>query len=64
MKINKRKTEAMMLCREERENKLSLKLDDESLNNIKDFKYLGCKFTFDSDCSAEIRKRIAPASYS
>ena len=63
MKINKKKTETMVFCKEENKNKLKMKLEEETLNNVSNFKYLECKFTYDNECSAEIRNRIALASY-
>ena len=63
MTINKIKTESMIFCRAEKENRLKIKLEEETLKNVPGFKHLGVKFKFDNDCSAKIRHRFALASY-
>ena len=52
----------MVFCRNEKDNKTDAKIESYELANVTSFKYLGCKFTFDNDCSIEIKNRIALAS--
>ena len=58
MKINAKKNETMLFCRKEEENLMAAKLEDQELKNVEYFKYLGAKFTYNNDCSVEIKNRI------
>lgn len=55
--INKAKTKTMVFGRENIEKEL--KVDGESIENVKSFNYLGSLLTYDNDCSKEITSRIA-----
>ena len=37
---------------------MNAKLEGQDLNNVQDFKYLGDSFTYDNDCTKEIKNRI------
>ena len=38
----------------------SWQIDEEKMETVRDFIFLGSKITADSDCSHEIKRRLAP----
>jgi len=60
MRINTKKTKIMRVCREGGK-KLTIKIDDEEIEQVTSFCYLGSQITEDGRCESEIKARIAMA---
>ncbi|CAF3333272.1 unnamed protein product [Rotaria sp. Silwood2] len=60
MKISEKKTELMVISREDKQ--LNLYLNNNSLNQVNKFKYLGVQFSSDGKQDGEIDRRIGAAS--
>lgn len=58
MKINVKKTKVMMLGRI---SKTNLTIEGKRIEEVKQFRYLGCLISSDCKCEKEIRTRIAMA---
>jgi len=61
MKINIRKTKFMMVSKESRAPTVKIQLDNNEIDQVHQYTYLGSILTNDSRCSVEIRHRIAMA---
>lgn len=59
MKINIRKTKVMVVNKDSRVPIVNIQLDDKTIDQVRQYKYLGSTLTSDSRCSVEIRHRIA-----
>lgn len=60
MKINTEKTEIMVINREHTD--IQIKIDNQALKQVSEFKYLGSFFTEDGRCDREIETRIQQAN--
>jgi len=60
MKINKLKTKILM-CNRNKAAKPDIKLDDDTLEAVDEYKYLGSTITNDGGCDKEIRYRLQQA---
>ena len=59
LRVSKGKTKTMLFDSEDIENKIII--GNETIENVKEFVYLGSVFTWDNDCQRDIRARIAKA---
>ena len=59
MKINKNKTKALVCTKKEQTRQECIKIDQEILEGVKEFRYLGSKITWDGRSQIEINSRIA-----
>jgi|SRR6218665_1349781 len=59
LKINEDKTKAMVFGEETTD--MEIKVQDEAIENVKEFVYLGSLLTWNNDCTREITRRIAKA---
>ena len=59
MKINISKTKAMVIGRKPK--KIDIRIEDESVEQMNSFKYLGCIISSNMNCSQEVKQRIAMA---
>src|SRR2546426_12543360 len=57
LKINVRKTKTMTFGNEECRNKIAI--ENEKIENVTEFTYLGSLLTWDNDCTKDIKARIA-----
>ena len=60
LKINNNKTKTMTFGK--RESTATIKVNDEILENVEEFVYLGSLLTWNNDCGKEIARRIAKAA--
>jgi hypothetical protein len=60
LKINKGKTKTLVFGQQQIDKEL--KVDGETIENVTEFEYLGSLITWDNDCSAKIKRRIAKAT--
>jgi len=58
MKINASKTNTMVITKAKDIPLVNLKINNNSIEQVKKFKYLGSTLTSDGGCSAEISRRI------
>lgn len=61
MKLNKKKTKIMVVCRYKNINPLDLMIRKIQIEKVNKFKYLGNKVAQDGRCKCEIRSRISQA---
>ncbi len=59
--INKKKTEVMVVSKEEQPPQINILLDAEPLKQTDNFNYLGSTITCDGKCEMSIKKRIVLA---
>ena len=59
MKININKTKAMVIGRKPK--KICMRIKDESVEQVINFKYLGCNINNNMNCCQEVKQRIAIA---
>ena len=61
MKINKNKTKVLVCTKKEQTRQECIKINQENLEGVKEFRYLGSKITWDGRSENEIKSRIAQA---
>ena len=61
LKINKEKTECMVVSKRSETPDCPLQIEQEAVNKVEQFQYLGSLVTADARCSTEIRRRIGIA---
>ena len=61
MKMNAKKTKTMLFTRQGDNKKISLKIDDVNIEQVKTFTYLGQLVTENGKCEDEVKRRIAIA---
>ena len=61
IKINKSKTKVLVCTKKEQTRQECIKLDQENLEGVKEFRNLGSKITWDGRNQKEIKSRIAQA---
>ena len=61
MRINVDKTKTMVFGRKMEDNDASIHINGTVLENVESFVYLGSEFTWNNDCSRDIRRRIQMA---
>ena len=59
LEINKKKTQTMVITKEEEVPKVNIKIDGKSLEQVHKFTYLGQQITEDGRSEEEIKRRIA-----
>ena len=59
MKINVSKTKTMVIGR--KPNKVDIRINGESIEQVDRFKYLGCNISSNMNCCQEVKQRIAMA---
>ncbi|KAI5644408.1 reverse transcriptase (RNA-dependent DNA polymerase) domain-containing protein [Phthorimaea operculella] len=58
MKVNVSKTKAMVLEREDSTTECTIMIEEERVEQVKEFVYLGSKFTSDGKCESDIERRV------
>ncbi|KAI5639977.1 reverse transcriptase (RNA-dependent DNA polymerase) domain-containing protein [Phthorimaea operculella] len=58
MKVNVSKTKAMVLEREDSTTESTIMIEEERVEQVKEFVYLGSKFTSDGKCESDIERRV------
>ena len=61
LKINKNKTKVLVCTKKEQTRQECIKIDQENLEGVKEFRYLGSKISWDGRSENEIKSRIAQA---
>ena len=61
MKINKKQTKVLVCTKKEQTRQECIKINQENLEGVKEFRYLGSKITWDGRSQIEINSRIAQA---
>jgi len=61
LKLNKRKTEVMVISKKNNEIKCNINVEGTTLKQVNSFKYLGTVITSDGRCNTEVRSRIGQA---
>ena len=64
MKMNAKKTKAMVISRNENKPKVNIKVDGTAVEQVGSFNYLGQTVSDDGRCVDEIKKRIGIATWS
>ena len=63
LKINKSKTEIMVILRADRNPRVNIRIEDNLVKQVDRFNYFGSLINKDGRCEDEIRKRINKAKY-
>ena len=58
MKVNRRKTECVCVCVNERQDDGTVKMQGEEVAKVEDFKYLGSTVQSNGECGREVKKRV------
>ncbi|KAI5644163.1 reverse transcriptase (RNA-dependent DNA polymerase) domain-containing protein [Phthorimaea operculella] len=58
MKVNVSKTKAMVLEKEDSTTECNIMIEEERVEQVKEFVYLGSKFTSDGKCESDIERRV------
>ncbi|KAI5642326.1 reverse transcriptase (RNA-dependent DNA polymerase) domain-containing protein [Phthorimaea operculella] len=58
MKVNVSKTKAMVLEKEDSMTECTIMIEEERVEQVKEFVYLGSKFTSDGKCESDIERRV------
>ena len=61
LSINHKKTKAMCVSKQSPESEISIKLGDQTIDQVRSFNYLGAMITADDSTKNELRRRIALA---